>query len=123
MLLPVLNTSLIKYALAFLVVVALLILGYRTAYNHGRLAGDAACSQETEEFIKQIQARILRVEQNLDKALDLAVVQQERLTKDIDEILKRIKSKPVAVIKNNKCVPSETFVEGINEAIRRANEK
>lgn len=123
MLLPLLNTSLVKYALVALAVASLLGLGYRTAYNHGKLAAEATYQAETEQFIKQIHARISQVEQNLDKALDLAIFHQERLTKDIDEILKRVKSKPVAIIKNNKCVPSETFVEGINQAIRRANEQ
>ncbi len=117
------NPILLKYGLPILIVISIMGFGYRTAYNHGKLAAHEACIAETEHLVKQIHERITQVESNLDKLADVATVQQERLSKDIQQILERVKAKPITVIKNGKCVPSQNFVEGLNEAIRRANDK
>ncbi len=122
MLLP-LNSAAIKYSAIALAITAIVGVAYRTAYNHGNLSGRDSCIEETEHLVQQIHARISQVEKTLDKVADMATIQQEKLSKDIDEILKRIKSQPVVVVKNGKCTPSTNFLNGINEAIRRANEK
>lgn len=123
MILPTISTSVIKYAAIISAIVAVLGVGYNTAYTHGKLAGESECIAQTEELVQQIHTRISQVEQNLDRIADLATVQQDKLSKDIEQILKKVKSKPVVIVKNGKCVPSTNFVEGINEAIRRANQK
>jgi hypothetical protein len=117
------NLTIIKYVAIASVVVALLGVGYNTAYTHGRLAGESDCIAKTEELIQQIHARISQVEKALDKVADLAEQQEVQMSKDIDTILKKIKAKPVVIVKNGKCVPTTNFLEGINEAIRRANQK
>lgn len=122
MLLPV-NITVLKYSTIALAFIAAIGFGYRTAYNHGHLSGRNSCIKETEELIQQIHQRISGVEKTIDKLSDLALNQQEKLSRDIEEILKKVKSKPVVIIKNGKCVPSPQFVEGLNEAIRRANQK
>lgn len=117
------NLTLIKYGVAAALVAAMLGYVYKTAYSHGELAAQQACAEETDILIKQIHDRITKVEQNLDRIADMAIDQQEKMSKDIDEILKKIKKKPVVIVKNGKCVPSTEFIQGLNEAIRRANQK
>jgi len=117
------NITAIKYMVVAVVLATITATIYYNAYKHGRLEGQYTCIKETEELVQQIHDRINKVEKNLDEIADMATTQQEKLSKDIDEILKRIKAKPVVVIKNGKCIPSTNFLEGINEAIRRANQK
>lgn len=121
--LALLNPTILKYSALALGIVLVVGLGYKTAYNHGHLSGQNSCIAETEHLVKQIHNRISQVETSIDKLSDLAIDQQNKLVHDLDEILRRVKSKPVVVVKNGKCVPSSNFVEGINEAIRRANQK
>lgn len=118
-----LNITTVKYAAIIFLIIAVVGVGYNTAYNHGKLSGEAECIAETDKLIKQIHDRISQVEKNLDEIADLATTQQDKLSKDIQEILKKVKSKPIVIIKNGKCIPSTNFVDGINEAIRRANQK
>lgn len=117
------NLTFIKYAALALAIIAVVTIGYRTAYNHGELAAHQQCIEETEHLVKQIHERITAVEHTLDNIADIATRQQEEMARDIDKILKYIKTKPVVTIKNGKCVPSSHFVDGLNQAIRRANQK
>ena len=117
------NLTIIKYVAIISVIVALLGVGYNTAYTHGKLAGESDCIAKTEELIQQIHNRISQAEKTLDKLAALTEQQEVQMSKDIEAILKKIKAKPVVVVKNGKCVPTTNFLEGINEAIRRANQK
>lgn len=121
--LALLSPQVIKILVIALLVVAVGGTAYRTAYNHGKLSGNLECVEETEHLVKQINERITAVEMHLDNIADMAENQQQKIAKEIDVILKQIKTKPVMSIKNNKCVPSREFVEGLNKAISIANQK
>lgn len=112
-------TKLIVAILAFLIIAGV---GY-TLYSKGQLAAQQECAAKFEQYQKEVDAKVQQLESNLAVITATSLHQQLSMNTDITEILKRIKTSPVTVVKNGKCYPSPTFVEGINQAVDRANKR
>ena len=116
----------IKAVISIVICVGLAIAGffiYNYIYNRGYEQAHLACEQEKQELQQQLQQKITTLEQSLSETQSRANEQQDRLGRDIGKINKLLKNQPVTVIENGKCLPSEVFVDSINQAILRANEK
>jgi len=116
----------IKAIISIIVLVALTISGffvYNYIYNRGYEQAHLACEQEKQELQQQLQAKITKLEQSLSETQARASEQQDRLGRDIGKISKLLKNQPVTIIENGRCLPSEVFVDSINQAILRANQK
>ena len=96
---------------------------YSYAYNKGKLEAQYECLQQQVGYQKQVQEKIVAIESNLDILAELGTLREEQLAQDISQILAGVKKKPVTVVKNGQCNPSTTFVDSINQAISRANQK
>lgn len=92
-------------------------------YNYGKLSQQQACAESMQQYQKQVQDKITIIESNLSVLAELGIRREEQLQQDIAQILVGVKRKPVTVVKNGECIPSQTFVDGINKAISRANQK
>jgi len=116
----------IKLAVAALILAVLGGLGYfgyRGVYERGAEAAKIECQARFDKYQKEVDAKVATLEGNLAILNATNLQQQLALSTDIGEILKRVKKAPVTVVKNGTCYPSPTFVEGINQAIDRANQK
>lgn len=113
----------IRYVIAGLLVACAIWLTYRTGFQHGS-------AEASNSYYIAIAARQTEIGKNLE-ALEtnvnaLAAVQSssaKRLQGDMTKILANIKREPVVIIENGKCVPSPTFLQGLDDAINRANSK
>jgi hypothetical protein len=116
----------VKIIVAIASIIGLVVLGmfaYNKVYNRGYEQAHLACEQAKQELQQQLQQKITTLEQNLSETQARASEQQDRLGKDIGKISKLLKNQPVTVIENGRCLPSEVFVDSINQAILRANQK
>jgi uncharacterized protein YlxW (UPF0749 family) len=116
----------IKAVISIIMCVSLAIAGffaYNYIYNRGYEQAHLACEQAKQELQQQLQQKITTLEQSLSETQARASEQQDRLGRDIGKISKLLKNQPVTVIENGRCLPSEVFVDSINQAILRANEK
>lgn len=87
------------------------------------MAAQLECVAKFDKYQKEVDAKVLQITDNLAAIAASNHNQQLSVQKDISEILKRVKKAPVTIIKNGKCYPSPAFVEGINQAIDRANKR
>lgn len=86
-----------------------------------------------EEASLKYEARIKEYEDNIVKKIDsieslsntLAIESRENneiVARDIEDILKKVKGKPLVIIKDGECIPSTTFSNSIGELNKRANQ-
>jgi 23S rRNA pseudoU1915 N3-methylase RlmH len=97
-------------------------------WNHGRNFGEEHCIAKYEQQIRERDEAINeKVSELNDSSNKLAVNQKadtQKLRKDLQLILAQVKEgkQPVVIVKDGKCLPSETFVETVNKINRRVNE-
>jgi len=116
----------IKIVISIIIFVALTIAGffvYNKIYTRGYNQAQLECEQAKQELQVQLQEKIDTLEQDLIKTQVVATAEQTRLGQDITKITKQLKTKPVTIIENGECLPSPNFINSINEAISRVNEK
>lgn len=122
----ILTSLQIKLALALgtaLIFTIIIATGYRSAYNHGKLAAQEICIQDMQKYQKEVQEKIKSIETGLTEIASLTNNREKALGKDITKILEGVKKEPVVLIKEGVCTPSKTFIDGINQAIDRVNEE
>ena len=118
-----LQTKLIVTAGIVLVLSLVLGYGYRSAYNHGKLSAQEVCIKNMQTYQNEVKAKIVIIEANLTEIASMTNNREKALGKDITKILEGVKKEPVVIIKEGVCTPSKNFIEGINQAIDRANEE
>lgn len=109
-----------------IVLLSILGVGYSTysyVYSKGQNAAQLECIARFDKYQKELDAKVAVLEGNLATLVATSLDQQLLVQKDVNEILKRVKKTPVTIVKNGKCYPSPTFVEGINQAVDRANKR
>lgn len=113
----------IRYIAAGLLIAFAVWQVYRTGYQHG----EATASAEAYTAIANRQVEIGKSLQTLETSVNsLTAVQTgstKQLRSDMSKILTNIKREPVVIIENGKCVPSPTFLQGLDDAINRASAK
>lgn len=118
-----LQTKLLVTAGIVLILSLVLGYGYRSAYNHGKLAAQEVCIKNMQAYQNEVKAKIVIIEANLTEIASITNNREKALGKDITKILEGVKKEPVVIIKEGVCTPSKNFIEGINQAIDRANEE
>lgn len=97
-------------------------------WNHGRNFGEERCSARYEEQIRERDAAINEKVADLNEASNKLAENQkadtQKLRKDLQLILSQVREgkQPVVIVKDGKCLPTETFVETVNKINRRVNE-
>lgn len=118
-----LQTKLLVTAGIVLILSLVLGYGYRSAYNHGKLSAQEVCIKNMQTYQNEVKAKIVIIEANLTEIASMTNNREKALGKDITKILEGVKKEPVVIIKEGVCTPSKNFIEGINQAIDRANEE
>lgn len=118
-----LQTKLLVTAGIVLILSLVLGYGYRSAYNHGKLSAQEVCIKNMQTYQNEVKAKIVIIEANLAEIASITNNREKALGKDITKILEGVKKEPVVIIKEGVCTPSKNFIEGINQAIDRANKE
>jgi Tfp pilus assembly protein PilO len=116
----------IKIIVSILIFVAVAVMGffiYNKIYSRGYQQAHLECAEAKQQYEEELQVKVTQLESSLANTQQLATQKQQRLNKQIVVITQELKTEPVTIIKNGECLPSTNFVDSINEAIMRANEK
>lgn len=105
-----------------LVLVLALYLGYSHVKQIGYKEAEVVYQEKILEYEKTLLVKINNIE-TLSNTLALESRENsEVLARDIEDILKKVKGKPLVVVKNGECIPSKTFSDSIGELNKRANQ-
>ncbi len=116
----------IKIIISIFVFVGLAIAGffiYNKVYTRGYEQAHLECAEAKQQYEQELQQKITQLEGSLTATQQQATQKQQKLNKQITQITDQLKLQPVTIVKNGECLPSQTFVDSIGEAIMRANEK
>jgi 23S rRNA pseudoU1915 N3-methylase RlmH len=97
-------------------------------WNHGRNFGVEHCTAKYEQQIKDrdaaINEKVSEFNKSSDKLAESQKTSTDKLRKDLQIILAQVREgkQPVVIVKDGKCMPTETFVETVNKINRRVNE-
>lgn len=97
-------------------------------WNHGRNFGVERCTTKYEEQIRErdaaINEKVAELNAASNKLAENQKVDTQKLRKDLQLILAQVRDgkEPVVIVKDGKCLPTETFVETVNKINRRVNE-
>lgn len=86
-------------------------------YNEAQIE----CNEKFARYEERVDKRVATLEESVRTLGTDLVSKNDTLTADIGVILERTKRTPIVTIKNGKCVPSQTFIDGVNQAIDRVN--
>ena len=112
------------YVLAFVLTGGLLYGGYSYVKNIGYQEAQAECNVKFDEYNKKMEARLGDLQTSISTMAEEIITQNQSMASDITIIARTTARKgPTTTIIEGKCTPSATFVEGINEAIDRANKR
>lgn len=110
-------------SIIFISIIIGLFFSYNKIYNRGYEQAHLECIEARQQYEQELQQKITDLETSLATTQKSALTKQQKLSKQIQEISTRLKAEPVTIIKNGECLPSQTFVDSIGEAIMRANQK
>ena len=96
---------------------------YNKIYTRGYEQAHLECAKAKQQYEQELQQKITQLEGSLIATQQQATQKQQKLNKQITSISEQLKLQPVTIIKNGECLPSQTFVDSIGEAIMRANQK
>jgi 23S rRNA pseudoU1915 N3-methylase RlmH len=97
-------------------------------WNHGRNFGEERCTAKYEQQIRKrdeaINAKVTELNESSNKLAQNQKADTQKLRKDMQLILEQVREgkQPVVIVKDGKCMPTETFVETVNKINRRVNE-
>lgn len=112
----------LRIAAAVAVLVALGF-SHNRAYQLGADSTKLVYLEQAQEHNKALLNKIDVLEQAVFNLAQVSEATQNSMQGDISAILAGVKKKPVTIVKEGKCTPSESFAEGISQAISRANQK
>ncbi len=116
----------VKLGIGAAVLASVLGGGY-AGYNHIKQIGykeaQAECQAKFDELEAKQNKQLEEMRTHISEVADTLITGNQTLTSDISRIVGGIKrgGQPTTIIKEGKCTPSPTFVNSLNEAIRKAN--
>lgn len=111
-----------REAIVVLLVSGILYTGYYKVKDIGYKQANLECSQRMTEFNNSLDKLIVAIETNSTALIKESVESRVILKKDISNILSTIRNKPLFVIDQGKCMPSENFIDTYNQVIDRVNQ-
>ncbi len=116
----------VKLGIGAAVLASVLGGGY-AGYNHIKQIGykeaQVECQAKFDELEAKQNKQLEEMRTHISEVADTLITGNQTLTSDISRIVGGIKrgGQPTTIIKEGKCTPSPTFVNSLNEAIRKAN--
>ena len=96
---------------------------YDYGYDKGNLVAVEECNKRMKYFNDKLESRILELQVSSTKLSEDSKVRSILLKQDLNKLMALTKNKPLTIIKEGKCVPSEIFIDTYNAAIIRINSK
>lgn len=118
-----LSMKLIAIGLAIVLVLGALYWIYSSIYNSGYRAASIECDQKFAQLQKETNEKLANLQADLQVVGGKLGVQQASLRSDMAKILTTVRQNAIIISKDGKCIPSPEFVDSINKAILRANQK
>ncbi|CAB4134054.1 hypothetical protein UFOVP273_8 [uncultured Caudovirales phage] len=116
----------LKYWKQLVLSVLLVILLY-TGYEHIKQVGYNEASTKYEAIIKdyndKLDKRISTIETNSTQLVQAQNDAAAKIDQSIDQITVLAKKKPLYVVNQTGCIPSQNFLDSYNSVINRANGK
>jgi hypothetical protein len=122
-----------KYWKHIAIVIVLLVASvyfYNKVYSRGFEAANIACekriqeySKAMEEYKKNMDSRIALVEEASNALVKETIEARKISKKEFTKIITKYVDRPMVVIEEGKCRPSEDFIKAYNEAVDKANGK
>lgn len=98
--------------------------GYKYVENQGYQKAQVECQAKFDEYQKKVDERLNNLQGSISGMAEELITQNQSMASDIVIIARNTRNKgPTTIVKEGKCIPSSTFVEGLNEAIDRANKR
>ena len=94
---------------------------YDYIYDKGAREANLECAERMQEYREGLESKIQEVIDlsKLNSAMEIE--RAKALKEDLGKLFALTKNKPLTIIKEGKCVPSEVFVDTYNAAINRIN--
>lgn len=118
-----LSMKLITIGLAIVLVLGALYWIYSSIYDSGYRSAQVECDKKFAQLQKETDERLANLQAGLQVLSGNLGSQQNAIRGDMAKILTTIRQQPIIISKNGKCEPSPEFVDSINKAILRANQK
>jgi hypothetical protein len=96
-------------------------LGYSYVKNIGYQEAKVECEERFKEYNDIVLQKIERIESNSSTLVENSKKANEKLSGDINTIMKSVKGKTLTIVKNGECIPSQTFSDTINSVNKRIN--
>lgn len=97
---------------------------YKYVENQGYQKAQAECNAKFEAYNSSVDKKLADLQTSISGMAEELITQNQSMASDIITIARNTKNKgPTTIVKEGKCTPSPTFVEGLNEAIDRANKR
>lgn len=112
-----------KYVVIALTISALCYTVYSKIKDIGYQEATAECVERMQKYNDKLDTLIVAVESSSASLAAKNIEDKESLRKDFAVILATIKNKPLYVIEQGKCKPSEDFVNIYNQVVDRVNVK
>lgn len=113
--------TLVKLAGAVAISIVL-YMGYSYIKHIGYKEAEVVYQQKIQEYQNTVLNKINTIESLSNTLATESKASNEAVAKDIEDILKKVKGKPLVVIKDGECIPSKTFSDSISEINKRANQ-
>lgn len=105
---------------------ALIALALYLGYTHVKSIGYEEASTKYEARIKDYEDNVARKIDSIETLSNTLAIESrennEIVARDIEDILKKVKGKPLVIVKDGECTPSKTFSDSIGELNKRANQ-
>lgn len=118
-----LTMKMVAIGLAVVLVLGSLYWIYSSIRESGYREATMECQQKFDNYQKEINAKLFDLQSGLQSIGGNLGSSTTLLANDMHIILQTIRKNPNVIIKDGKCVPSQTFLDSINQAINRANKK
>ncbi len=110
-----------KQLITVLVISFLCVFLYNHVYNKGYSDATIVCEKRVSDYESKLNEQISTVEK-LSKQLAVSTSTAERQRKkDFNNIIESIKNKPLYIVEQGTCKPSEEYINAYNAAVDRAN--
>lgn len=117
------NPLLIKWGSAAVAIILALYFIFSKVYYLGFDAAEVYYLKENAKQQQQMTAKVEDLQSKLVIAAQNLQTNQATMSKDIANISRQLKNQEIVIVKNGKCVPTQTFLDSINQAVDRVNKK
>ena len=114
--------TLLGYALAAAGIMGSIYAGYSHVKHIGYQEAETEYKLVIKEYEEQRDAKIRKIEELSGLLITTANANNEATQKDVKTILAAVKGKPLVVVKNGECTPSQTFSDSILTINKRINQ-